>query len=98
LSLTKIKPVSSDCVSAFSGQAVTHFASSQARQANAKLKRGFILTMRIRDFNGLDSPFSWKQANSQIPQPVHFEGSTETNFLCWILADGISVFREIWAI
>jgi hypothetical protein len=81
--------VFSDCVNAFSGQALTHLASSQALHASAKLKTGFILTMRILDLRGVDSRFSWMQANSQIPQPVHFKGSTETNFLWASFADGI---------
>ena len=40
-------------------------------------------TVRIRDRNGFEtaSPFSSVQAYSQIPQPVHLLGSTETNFL-----------------
>jgi len=48
---------------------------------------------RILDFNGFprDSPFSSAQAYSQIPQPVHLLGSTETNFLDSNLAGCISV-------
>ncbi len=76
-------PVFSDCVSAFSGQAFTHAASSQNLHANAKLNMGIMRTVRIRDLNGLDTAsfFSSVQAYSQIPQPVHLLGSTETNFL-----------------
>jgi hypothetical protein len=39
------------------------------------------------------SPFSSVQAYSQIPQPVHLPGSTNTNFLCSVLADCISVTK-----
>jgi len=94
-SLTMRTPVFSDCVMAFSGQAVTHLASSQNRHAKAKLNSGFIRTKRIRDRRGfqLASPFSWLHAYSQIPQPVHLEGSTETNFLWVNFAGGISVTK-----
>jgi hypothetical protein len=34
------------------------------------------------------------QAYSQIPQPVHLPGSTETNFLDWNFEGGISLKRE----
>lgn len=83
LSLTIMMPVSSCCDSAFSGQAVTHLASSQNLHAKAKLNKGFIRTTRIRERKGFQSssPFSWLHVYSQIPQPVHLEGSTETNFL-----------------
>ena len=82
-SLTIKMPDFSDCASAFSGQAFTQAASSQNLQANAKLNRGIMRTVRIRDRNGFEtaSPFSSVQAYSQIPQPVHLLGSTETNFL-----------------
>jgi hypothetical protein len=75
--------VASDWVKASSGHASTHFASSQNLQASAKLKRGDIRTTRILERIGFQafSPFSKVQAYSQIPQPVHFEGATETNFL-----------------
>ena len=55
---------------------------------------------RILDFNGFprDSPFSSAQAYSQIPQPVHLLGSTETNFLDSNFAGGIVVFRPFWGI
>jgi hypothetical protein len=58
-------------------------ASSHDRHARAKLNRGFMRTRRIRERSGfqLASPFSWLHAYSQIPQPVHLAGSTETNFL-----------------
>jgi hypothetical protein len=38
------------------------------------------------------SPFSMVQAYSQIPQPVHLLGSTETNFLDSNFDGGIVVF------
>jgi hypothetical protein len=83
LSLTIIMPVFSACASAFSGQAFTHGASSQALQARAKLKNGVMRITRILEHMGFprDSSFSVEQAYSQIPQPVHLLGSTETNFL-----------------
>ena len=86
------KPVSSDCDSAFSGHALTHRASLQARHESAKLKSGAMRTTRILDFIGfqMPSPFSSVQAYSQIPQPMHLPGSTDTNFLfCSVLADCI---------
>jgi len=86
------KPVSSDCERAFSGHALTHLASLHARQDSAKLKSGAMRTTRILDRIGfhIDSPFSTVQAYSQIPQPMHFPGSTDTNFLfCSVLADCI---------
>jgi hypothetical protein len=73
--------VLSSCEIAFSGQAFTHLASWHARHDSAKLNIGVMRTTRILDRNGLCSFFSWLQANSQIPQPVHLLGSTETNFL-----------------
>ena len=98
LSLIMMMPVPSAWLSAFSGQAVTHLASSQLLHAKAKLKRGFMRTTRILESSGLDSPFSWLQAYSQIPQPVHLDGSTETNFLLVNLAGDIAVMRQVWAI
>lgn len=85
-------PVFSDCTRAFSGQALTHLASSQNRHARAKLKSGVMRTTRIRECMGFEmaSFFSIVQAYSQIPQPVHLLGSTETNFFCSNLDDGIS--------
>ena len=75
-------PVFSDWTRAFSGQALTHWASSQNRHVSAKLNIGIMRTLRILDLNGLAiSPFSSVQAYSHIPQPVHLLGSTETNFL-----------------
>lgn len=76
------KPVS-DCVIAFSGHAFTHFASLHARHDRAKLMSGVMRTTRILERIGFQtaSPFSRVQAYSQIPQPVHLLGSTETNFL-----------------
>lgn len=78
------KPVLSDCESARSGHAFTHLASLHPRQVNAKLKTGAIWTTRILERIGfqLPSSFSTVQAYSQIPQPMHLPGSTETNFLC----------------
>lgn len=85
------KPVLSDCESAFSGHALTHLASLHPRHDSAKLKSGAMRTTRILDRIGfqMPSPFSSVQAYSQIPHPIHLPGSTETNFLCWILADCI---------
>jgi hypothetical protein len=93
-------PVFSDWTRAFSGQAFTHGASSQNLQARAKLNNGVMRMTRILDFNGFprDSSFSSAQAYSQIPQPVHLLGSTETNFLDSNFAGGIVVFRPFWGI
>jgi hypothetical protein len=93
-------PVFSDWDSAFSGQAVTHLASSQDRQARAKLNIGVMRTTRIRERIGFRvfSSFSRVQAYSQIPQPVHLLGSTETNFLDGNFEAGISVTRDDLAI
>ena len=100
LSLTMMMPVFSAWLRAFSGHAVTHLASSQNRHARAKLKRGFMRTRRIRERSGFQfaSPFSWLHAYSQIPQPVHLAGSTETNFLWVNFAGGISVIRVLGTI
>jgi hypothetical protein len=96
-SLTIKMPVFSHWVKAFSGQAVTHLASSQNRQARAKLKSGVMRTTRILDLMGFQtaSPFSRAHAYSQIPQPVHLPGSTETNFLDSNLAGDIAVIRPV---
>jgi hypothetical protein len=90
-------PVFSDWTKASSGQAVTHLASSQKRQARAKLKSGVMRTTRILDLMGFQkaSPFSSVHAYSQIPQPVHLLGSTETNFLDSNFAGGISIIRPV---
>ncbi len=100
LSLTMIMPVFSPWLRAFSGHAVTHLASSHMRHASATLKRGFMRTTRILLRRGVDeiSPFSWLQAYSQIPQPVHLDGSTETNFLWVNFAGGICVIRLVCGI
>jgi hypothetical protein len=99
-SLTMIMPVCSAWVRAFSGQAVTHLASSQNLQARAKLNMGVMRTTRIRERIGfiVSCSFSRAQAYSQIPQPVHLPGSTETNFLEGNFEDGINVTRERLAI
>jgi hypothetical protein len=83
------KPVSSACESARSGHAFTHFASSHPLQDNAKLSTGAMRTTLILERIGFQvfSPFSTVQAYSQIPHPMHLPGSTEMNFLCWVLAD-----------
>ena len=93
-SLTIKIPVFSDCARAFSGQAVTHLASSQNRQARAKLTSGVTRTTRILDLMGFPpaSSFSRAHAYSQIPQPVHLLGLTETNFLDSNLAGDIVLF------
>ncbi len=84
------KPVSSACVIARSGHALTHLASLHPRQERAKLKTGVMRTTRILERIGFQvaSPFSMVQAYSQIPHPIHLLGSTEMNFLfCSVLAD-----------
>jgi len=99
-SLTMIMPVCSDWVRAFSGQAVTHLASSQNLQARAKLNMGVMRTTRMRERIGFMVSFSFSraQAYSQIPQPVHLLGSTETNFLDGNFEAGIDVTRDGLAI
>ena len=96
-SLIMRMPVFSDWDRVFSGQAFTHWASSQNLQARAKLKSGVMRTTRILDLMGFQvfSPFSRVQAYSQIPQPVHLLGSTETNFLDSNFAGCISVIRPV---
>lgn len=93
-------PVFSACISAFSGQAFTHGASSQALQVSAKLNRGVMRITRILEHKGFPSvsSFSVAHAYSQMPQPVHFVGSTETNFLDSNFAGDIAVFRPSWGI
>lgn len=84
------KLLTSFWVIARSGHAFTHRASWQPRQVNAKLNTGAMRTTRIllrMGFQLLASPFSLVQAYSQIPQPMHLLGSTETNFLGMVLAD-----------
>jgi hypothetical protein len=77
-----IAPVSSDCVNASRGHAVTHGGSSQSLQVTAMLATWLIRTTRMRDFIGLNAfSFVHEQAYSQIWQPTHFSVSTETNFL-----------------
>src|ERR1035437_797560 len=78
------KPVASAWEIACSGHAFTHRASLHPRQVKAKLKTGAMRTTLILDRIGFQllSPFSTVQAYSQIPQPMHLQGSTETNFLC----------------
>jgi len=90
-------PVFSDWTRAFSGQAFTHWASSQNLQARAKLNNGVMRMTRILERMGFQvfSPFSSVQAYSQIPQPVHLLGSTETNFLEVNFGGCISVFRPV---
>ena len=88
-------PVFSDWLKAFSGHAFTHLASLHALHVSAKFMSGVMRTTRILDLIGFQmvSPFSSVHAYSQIPQPVHLLGSTETNFLCWVLADCIFVTK-----
>lgn len=95
-----IKPVSSACVKAFSGQAFTHGASSQELQARAKLNSGVMRITRILEPTGFPrvSPFSTAQVYSQIPHPVHLLGSTETNFLDLNFADDIVVITPFGTI
>ena len=98
-SLTIITPVSSHWDSAFSGHAVTHLGSSQNLQARAKLNMGVMRTTRIRERMGFRvfSSFSRAQAYSQIPQPVHLLGSTETNFLEGNFDAGIIVYQSLFS-
>jgi len=90
-------PVFSHWTRAFSGQAFTHWASSQNLQARAKLNNGVMRMTRILERMGFQvfSPFSRVQAYSQMPQPVHLLGSTETNFLDSNFAGCISVIKPV---
>ena len=92
-SLTMSMPVFSDWTRAFSGQAFTHGASSQALQASAKLNSGVMRITRILEHkrHPPGPSFSVTHAYSQIPQPVHLLGSTETNFLDSNFAGDIAV-------
>ncbi len=82
-SLTIRMPVFSAWISAFSGQALTHGASSQNLHARAKLNMGIMRMVRMRERSGFElvSFFSSVQAYSHMPHPVHLLGSTEMNFL-----------------
>ena len=92
-------PVFSHWDNASSGHAVTHLASSQDLQARAKLNMGVMRTTRILERSGFaESSFSRAQAYSQIPQPVHLLGSTDTNFLDGNFDAGIIVIRDCLAI
>src|SRR4030042_6531185 len=78
-------PVSSDCVRASRGQAATQAGSSQSLQVTAMFASWLMRTTRMRAFIGLNAfSFVQEQAYSQIWQPTHLSGSTETNFLSWI--------------
>jgi hypothetical protein len=97
-SLMMSMPVSSDWLRAFSGQAFTHWASSQNLHVRAKLNRGVIRMTRILDARGFPwfSFFSSAQVYSQIPQPVHLLGLTVMNFLWMNLVGGIVVSNVFW--
>ena len=70
----------SDCTSASSGQALMHGASSQNLQVTAALSNGVMRMTCILEPSGVQcSHFSEAQTYSQMPQPVHLKGSTETN-------------------
>jgi hypothetical protein len=64
------------------------------------LNNGVMRMTRIRERMGFQvfSPFSSVQAYSQIPQPVHLLGSTETNFRELNLAGCISVTKVVGTI
>jgi hypothetical protein len=75
------KPVFSAWVMAFSVHAFAHGASLQNRQLIVVLSMDVRRITRILDFRGSQrSFFSCVQAYSQMPQPVHLLGSTDTNF------------------
>jgi hypothetical protein len=66
---------------AFSVQAFAHGASLQNRQLMVVLSMDVRRITRILDFRGSQLWFfSCVHAYSQMPQPVHLLGSTETNF------------------
>ena len=60
---------------------------------------GVMRTTRIRERMGFRvfSSFSRAQAYSQIPQPVHLLGSTETNFLEGNFDAGIIVYQSLFS-
>jgi hypothetical protein len=59
---------------------LTHGASSQNLQVTAALSNGVMRITRILEPRGVQcSHFSEAQTYSQMPQPVHLKGSTETN-------------------
>ncbi len=71
-----------DCESAFLGQAETHAGVSQSLHVTAMLLIWFWRMTLMRDFNGLKAfSFAKEHAYSQVPQPTHFSGSAEMNFL-----------------
>src|SRR5271157_556056 len=82
---TPIRPVSSDWVRAFLGQAATHGGSSHSLHVTAKFMSWSILTTLILDFKGLNA-FSLvnEQIYSQTWHPTHLSGSAATNFLSCI--------------
>jgi hypothetical protein len=66
---------------AFSVQAFAHGASLQNRQLIVVLSMDVRRITRILDFRGSKRSFSsCVHAYSQMPQPVHLLGSTDTNF------------------
>lgn len=72
-SSTIITPVVGFCIKVSRGQAATHGAFSQKRQAKETSMKGSILVTRIREFSGLKFLFLVaEQTSSHIPQPVHF--------------------------
>ncbi len=74
-------PVSSDCVRASLGQAVTHGAGLQSLQAIDMLTSGCNRIVRILDFWALNTlSFVKEQMYSQTAQPVHLSGSHDTSF------------------
>ena len=76
------RPVFSAWVMAFSVQAFAHGASLQNRQLIVVLSMDVRRITRILDFRGSQLWFfSCVHAYSQMPQPVHLLGSTDTNFL-----------------
>jgi hypothetical protein len=78
-----MRPLSSDWVKAFLGQALTHGASLQNLQVIAMLKIGVKRITLILDLKGFQrgSFFSKTHTYSHRLQPVHFPGSAATNLL-----------------
>jgi hypothetical protein len=73
-------------------QAFTQGAFSQNLQVIVAFRNAVNRMTRILEANGFQVPhFSRVQAYSQIPQPVHLLGSTETNLLALGLANRVSL-------
>jgi hypothetical protein len=85
-SLTIMMPVCSDWDRAFSGQAVTHLASSQNLQARAKLNMGVMRTTRIRERMGFKLFSSFSRRASIL-------ADSATCAFAWVYGDEFSGWK-----